>query len=194
MFFEKKPKYKKAKLINLNGVSGKVKKFDQNLHSKYDIEARNVLKNIFGENIKDNDDIYGEDMIFTIKNNPHPTNKQFPYKYLEVQVFSKWTDDEFPYNYPFVYARKMRFSNETLFVTFNKYFTEVLIFSKNSVDKMPSKLKKYDRESVHLVKWYKTMRLKTNQLTIHNIWLYYGEILNEPQNEPQNEQNEPQND
>ncbi len=174
----KKEKYKKAGLTKLAGITGSVKKFDKKLHTKYDIEARDLLKNILGENIMDNDDIYGEDMIFTIKNNPHPT-KKFPFKYLEVQVFSQWSEETFPYLFPFVYARKMRFSPNTLFVTFNKFLSEVIIFSRNSICENPSRLKKYDRECVHYVVWNKVMRLKSNELTIKNIWLYCGENLDD---------------
>ena len=171
----KKTKYKKAGLTKLNGVTGSVKKFDDKLHSKFDIEARDMLKNILGNNIKDNEDVYGEDMIFTVEKSP----KNFPYKYLEVQVFSQWSEDKFPYIFPFVYARKMRFSPSTLFVTFNKFLSEVIIFSRNSLSKDPSKLKKYDREDVNYVPWSKTMRLKSHQLTVANIWLYHGEDYSE---------------
>lgn len=172
----KKNKYKKAKLTKIDGIAGSVKKFDKKLHSKYDIEAREILKNILGVDIQDNEDIYGEDMIFTVQNNPHPT-KKFPFKYLEVQVFSQWSEDKFPYLYPFVYARKMRFSCSTLFVTFNKFLSDLIIFSRNSIEEKPSKLKKYDRECVHYVRWNRAMRLKSNELTLSNIWLYSGEDL-----------------
>jgi len=175
----KKTKYKKTGLTKLNGVSGSVKKFDDKLHSKFDIEAREMLKNILGSNIKDNDDIYGEDMIFDVQNTP----KKFPYKYLEVQVFSQWSEDKFPYIFPFVYSRKMRFSQSTLFVTFNKYLSEVIIFSRSSLSEEPSKLKKYDRENVNYVPWSKAMRLKTCDFTIKNIWLYYGEDYSEYYND-----------
>jgi hypothetical protein len=174
----KKEKYKKAKLTKMNGISGSVKKFDKKLHTKYDIEARELLKNILGNDIQDNDDIYGEDMIFTIQNNQHPT-KKFPFKYLEVQVFSQWSESNFPYSFPFVYARKMRFSRSTLFVTFNKFLSEAIIFSRNSIDENPSRLKKYDRECVNYVRWNKAMRLKSNEITINNIWLYCGEYISE---------------
>lgn len=173
----KKTKYKKQKLTKINGVEGSVKKFDKKLHSKYDIDAREMLKNVLKDNIKDNEDQYGEDMIFTISLTAN--NKKFPFKYLEVQVFSKWDGARFPYICPFVYARKMRFSDETLFVTFNKFLSEAIIFSKNSLDKNPSRLKKYDRELIHYVNWGKTMTLKSNEITIKNILLYSGEDIDE---------------
>lgn len=165
----KKKTYKKEKLTTIDGVSGKVKKFDSYLHSKYDINAREMLKSVLGNSIIDNDDKYGEDMIFTVK--------QFPYKYLEVQVFSNWCTKDFPYSYPFVYSRKMRFSKNTLFVTFNKFLTEIIIFGKNSIDVKPSKLKKYDRECVNFVGWNKSLRIETENLTLKAIRIYSGESI-----------------
>lgn len=161
-----KKKYKKAKLTQYAGVSGKTKKFDQNLCNKYDIEARNTVKYILKDAVKDNENIYGEDLIFT-------TDK-VPFKYLELQVESSWNTENFPYLYPFVYARKMKFSNDTLFIIFNKEMTELLMFSKCSIDKEPSKLKKYARENVHYVSWNKTLRIQTPNLSIDIIRTYCG--------------------
>jgi hypothetical protein len=165
---KKQPKLKKT-LIKINGISGSVKKFDEKLHSKFDIEARNVLKDLLKDNIIDNPNIYKEDMIFNVK-----TMKKFPYNFLEVQVCGIWSEDKYPYNYPFVYARKMVFSDDTLFVTFNKFLSKVIIFSKNAIDTKPSKLKKYDRENIHYVGWNKAMLLNSSDLTIENILLYSG--------------------
>ena len=106
----KKPQYIKT---HINGTNGKIKQFDEKLHSKYDINARKILKEILKDSIKENEDIYGEDLVFTLPN--------FPYKYLEVQVVSYWDSDNFPYTFPFVYSRKMRFSKKIIFVIFNKY-------------------------------------------------------------------------
>lgn len=164
-----KPKQKKKELINLNNVVGKVKKFDENLHSKYDIEGREMIMRVLGNAVVENPDKYGEDMIFTLK--------PFPYKYLEIQVCSKWDSDVFPYTYPFVYARKMRFSDRTLFLTFNKYLSEVIIFAKKYVLEKPCRLKKYDREFVHYVTWGKSMRVMTYQLTTKLIREYSGEFV-----------------
>lgn len=159
-------KYKKKTLYKAEGIAGKVKKFDEKLHSKYDIAARHALKCIFEDAVIENEDIYGEDMIFNIE--------KFPYKYLEVQVFSNWCTDKFPYSYPFVYARKMKFSDDTLFITFNKHYTEAIIFGKKSIDKNESRLKKYARECVHFVSWNKAMQLSTEDLTLDNIRAYSG--------------------
>lgn len=162
-----KPKHKKMGLIKLGGVSGSVKKFDKKLFDKYDTDARNIIKNILGNDIKDNENQYGEDMVFTLK--------PFPYKYLEIQVMSTWECNAFPYICPFVYARKMRFSEKTLFVSFNKFLSEMVIFGRDCISNIPSRLKKYDREIIHYVPWAKCIKIKTNQFTTKLIRGYSGE-------------------
>ena len=162
---------KRTKLIKLDGIAGKSKKFDQKLHDKYDVEAREVIKNIFGSNIIDNEDIYAEDMIFGVK--------PFPYKYLEIQVLSLWDREEFPYTNPFVYARKMKYSKKTLFITFNRYMNEFIIFGRNSIEEKPSVLKKYSREKVNFVPWNKSLRSTTDKLTLDLIRIYAGEFVDE---------------
>jgi hypothetical protein len=165
---DKKDKQKKREYRKIEGITGKVTKFDQTLFDKYDVGARNVIKHILGEAVKDNEDQYGEDMIFTIKG--------FPYKYLELQVCAYW-EDEYPYELPFIYARKMRFSKRTLFLTFNKYFTQCIIFGREYVSDTLSRLKKYDREHVHFVHWGKTMKMLTVNLTLNAIRRYSGEFI-----------------
>ena len=171
----KKDKQKKSQYIKLDNIEGRVKKFDPNLHNKYDIDARNMIKNVLKDKIKDNENIYGEDMIFDIES--------FPYKYMEIQVFSKWDSDIFPYTYPFVYARKMKFSKRTLFVTFNKYLSELILFNRNDISDKSTRLKKYDRELIHYISWGKTLKIKTNQLTIRLIREFYGEFVDTDSNE-----------
>ena len=150
----------------MSGVTGLVPAFNKKLLDKYDVEARQMLKNVLGDSIVDNENKYGEDMVFTIK--------PFPFKFLEVQVYSKWDGKDFPYKLPFIYARKMKFSKETLFVTFNKYLSEMIIFGRECVLDKPSKLKKYDRENVHYVPWGKAMRITTDKLTPKLIKIYDG--------------------
>lgn len=177
----KKEKQKKPEYEKRNGVIGKVRKFDSDLHEKYDVEARHVIKKILGDHVYDNENVYGEDMIFA--------DKTMPYKYLELQVFSKWSTDVFPYTYPFVYARKMKFSDKTLFLTFNKYFSELIMFGKKSISKTPSRLKKYDRECVNFVNWGRVIKLKTTELNINVIKEYAGFTINES-SQPENIINE----
>ena len=165
----KKKPIKKAGLIKMRGISGSVKKFDKTLFDRYDTDARQMIKNILGDLVEDNKNKYGEDMVFT--------KKDFPFKYLEIQVVSLWEYNFFPYTLPFVYARKMRFSDETLFITFNKFLNEILIFEKRGISNVPSRLKKYDREMVHYVPWYNTYRFKTANLSERLIREISGEIV-----------------
>jgi len=148
------------------GIAGNIKKFNKKLYDKYDLCARNIIKNRFPDNVKDNEDIYGEDLMFH--------SPPIPYKYIEVQVCAKWTSDKYPFLYPFVYARKMRFSQDTLFVTFNQNLTKVIIFGRKSIDNTPTRLKKYDREMVHYVSWMRAMMLDTENFTIDTIKSYVG--------------------
>ncbi len=159
-------KYKKQKLINMGNTVGKIKRFDPNLHSKYDVKARDIIKNIFPKYAFDNDNLYGEDLIFKYD--------KIPYKYIEVQVCSTWETSKFPYQYPFVYARKMRFNESTLFITFNKFYTEIIMFGKRSLNESPSRLQKYDREMVYYVPWRLALKTTTDNLTIRNIMAYAG--------------------
>lgn len=167
---ENKIKRKKQKMVQLKNVVGKSRKFDQELFDKFDPKARSIVKEKLGDLVCDNEDMYGEDLVFKCK--------ELPYKYIEVQVYGSW-DGEFPYKYPFVYSRKMRFSENTLFVSFNKNFTEAIIFSKKVISTIPKRLKKYDREFVNYVPWYKSVRLNVNDLTLNNIKLYAGIYVEE---------------
>jgi hypothetical protein len=173
-------KRKKCNYINLYNVKGKVKKFDEQLHKKYDIEAREVIKCLLGDSVEENPDIYGEDMIFT--------NEKIKYKYLEIQVMAKWDGDIFPYRYPFVYARKMRFSKKTLFVTFNKSLTEIILFAHKGILKKPDRLKKYDRELINYVPWCKTMKMKTFLLSDKVIRTFSGEYIDSSSEEDEEEE------
>lgn len=149
-----------AKYRKVRGIEGLVTVFNQELHDKYDIEARRVTKEILKDDIIDNPDKYGVDMIFT--------NKNLKYKYLELQVCGEW-GYEFPYKFPFVYARKMRYSNDTLFLTFNKTYTKCLLFDRESIVEKPERLQKYSREIVNLIPWHKVLRLNTCDLDIDTI-------------------------
>lgn len=157
-------KYKKEKMRTIVGVVGKVAGFSQKIHDKYDIDGRNMVKKCLNDNIIDNPDIYGVDMILSKSN--------FIYKFIEVQVYVCWNTDEFPYAKPYIYARKMRYGNDTLFVAFNKDLTKVLLFGRNKIIDKPERLKKYDREFVYYVNWYNVMKLNVEDFTIDTIKLY----------------------
>jgi hypothetical protein len=172
---DKKPKVKKDKLIQIAGVTGKSKKFNADLHQKFDIEARDILKHILCDYVRDNENEFGEDLIFDCK--------ELPYKYIEVQVCGTWTTENYPYDKPFVYARKMRFSKKTLFITFSKDYTRFIMFSRKVIDSTPSRLKKYAREVVHFVPWNNSMKTTTSRLTLNLIKSYAGVDYDEDDND-----------
>jgi hypothetical protein len=165
--FDKITKYKKKeKMRTISGVPGKVAKFSQKLHDKYDIEGRNMVKQYLKDDVIDNPDIYGVDMILT--------KPDFPYKFIEVQVYANWQTDEFPYSKPYIYARKMRYGNDTLFVAYNRNFTKLLMFGRSKIIDKPERLKKYDREFVHYVNWNNVFKINAEDLSMDTIELYYS--------------------
>jgi hypothetical protein len=159
--------FKKTKLRQRPGVEGKTRDFNEKLHERYDVNAREVTKSRLKNYVIDNPNKYGEDLIIT--------NINLSYIYIEVQVCGTWKENNrFPYLFPFVYARKMKFSNKTLFITYNNNYTEFILFSYNAISKTPSRLKKYDREMVNYVNWSKVIKTNINNLTIEIINKYLG--------------------
>lgn len=147
-------------------VIGKIKKFDQKLYDKYDTPARNIIKNMLKEYVSDNPNIYGEDMILNIPD--------CRYKYLELQVCTNWLDeDKYPYDCPFVYARKANFDDKTLFLILNRNMTKGLIFNRKSLSPKPRRLKKFSRYFVYDVPWHCVMQLYMQDLTSDALKLYY---------------------
>lgn len=124
---------------------GKKSVFSQKMFEKYDIPARKIISSIFGEDIIDNPDIYGEDMIITIP--------ECEYKYLELQVCADWQDVKFPYDKPYIYERKIKFSDDTLFMVFNRKMTMALLFAKKYIKNEPKRVKKYSREYKYEIEW-----------------------------------------
>jgi len=143
---------------------GKIKKFDPILYEKYDIPARNIVKEKLGTHVQDNPDIYEQDMILDI-----PGCK---YKYLELQVCTKWVGDKYPYDKPFVYARKKLFSEDTLFLIFDKHMTCGLLFDKKSLLPKPRRLKKYSRSFVFEVPWHRVLSIDLDEFDIEVIKVY----------------------
>ena len=140
------------------------KKFDQKMHDKYDIPARNKLKEILGDIVSENPNIYGEDMILNIQG--------CKYKYIELQVCATWMGEKFPHKLPYIYERKIKFSKETLFLIFNKSLTEGLLFSRDSITGEPRRIKKYSREFIYEIRWNNIMRVYLETLTPELIMLY----------------------
>lgn len=143
---------------------GKVKKFSKKLYNKYDVPAREIIQKILGDNVEDNPDIYNEDMILKIPN--------CKYKYLELQVCVQWIEEKYPYPKPYVYARKAKFSNETLFLILNKNMTDGLIFSRSSLIEQPKRLKKFSRYFVYEAPWNRVMPICLEVLDCEVFGLY----------------------
>ena len=138
---------------------GKIHKFDNRLFEKYDIPARNKIKECLNSYICDNPDIYGADMIIN-------SDKNIKYKYLEIQVCTRWTDIKFPFEKLYIWERKKKYNNDTLFITFNKDLTMGYLFDLSKVDKdNPRRLKKYSREYVYDIPWNQAMLIYTDTLT-----------------------------
>jgi hypothetical protein len=143
---------------------GKNKKFDIKLYEKYDIPVRNIIKEKLGQYIKDNENIYEQDMIILDEN--------CKYKYLELQVCVKWTSNIFPYSVPYVYERKAKFSKDTLYMIFNRNMTELLLFDRESLAVRPRRKKKYARNYVYDIPWYRIIKLSVGNLNMDSINIY----------------------
>jgi hypothetical protein len=143
---------------------GKNKEFDENLYNKYDVPARELMKKCLGDFVKDNPDIYNEDMILE-----HPDLK---YKYLELQVCAHWKYQDYPYKKPFVFERKGHFSDDTLYIIFSQDFSQGLLFDKKSLNPTPKRKKKYSRTFIYDVEWFRVMRLYFDNFSIETLLLY----------------------
>lgn len=155
-----KPKYK-----TIMNLTGKIKVFDQRLHDRYDTKARNIIKDILGDSIIDNPNPYGEDMVVL--------NKEIPYKYIELQVYGKWLNIDFPYKEPYIYERKMRFASSTLFVCFNALFDKIIMFDKSVINDKKYKAKYNTNEYIHKIPLKSTMIVPIKNLNSEVIINYY---------------------
>jgi hypothetical protein len=145
-------------------LKGKIKKFNELLFEKYDIPARKIIKEKFGDLIVDNPDIYAEDMIINIPN--------YKYKYLELQVCAEWVTNIFPHELPFVYERKGYFSDKTIYIIFNKYMTHGLLFSKKALNKEPKRIKKYSKIFIYEVPWKNVVKFDIESLNLDLLELF----------------------
>ena len=143
---------------------GKIKKFDEKLYNKYDIPAREILKNKLGDKIKDNPDIYAEDMIID--------DIDCKYKFLEIQACADWIGEKYPHNKPFVFERKGHFDDKTLFILFDKHLTKALLFAKTSLETIPVRTKKYSRYYKYEVPWNKVVTVHMENFSIEDIYLF----------------------
>lgn len=161
----KPKKQSKSKYIKFNDVVGLCKRFDPVLLEKYDTPARNKLKEILGDFILDNPNIYEQDMIIN--------SKTCKYKYLELQVCSSWIGKKFPFPKLYIFARKARYGKDTLFLTINKFLTRAYLFDADSIkDVKPRRVKKYSRMYVYDVPWHRAMPISLKDLDSDTIEMY----------------------
>lgn len=144
------------KWTKLDNVKGQIRCFNEKLLKRYDEPIRNKLKNILGDFILDNPDIYQQDFIIN--------SDECRFKYLEVQICAKWIND-YPYDNLTVYARKLKYDKDTLFLTVSKTLHEGYLFSYESIEKNnPKRVKKYSREFVYNVPWNKALKVYIDNL------------------------------
>lgn len=163
------PRFKKG-----IGMKGEIKIFDQELSDRFDKRSRMLIKSKLGPTVKDNPNKYAEDMLVM--------TDMIPYKYIELQVYGKWIDEQFPYESPFIYERKMKFDQSTLFICFNASFDRIIIFERKAVNpKLHCLLSKFTKikEYINYVPWSKTITLDTNKLSTTIIKNYYDLYNNE---------------
>lgn len=152
-----------SKITTYHKYVGKYKKFDSVLYNKYDVPLRELIKEQLGESVKDNEDIYNQDLIICDKN--------CKYKYLELQVCASWVNEKFPYD-PYVYERKIKFSQDTLYIISNKHMDTFLLFDRESIIEKPTRIKKYSRLFVYKIPWYRIMRIHLVCLNMETINAY----------------------
>jgi len=141
IMFNKKFNNSKAIFKNDQNLIGKRRIFSKYMHDKYDIPAREKIKKVLGDIICDNPDIYQQDMIIK--------SDMCKYKYLELQVCADWVNDRYPYPNLFVYERKAKYGNDTLYLTMSKFLRKGKLFDRKSFSNKPRRLKKYSREFVY---------------------------------------------
>lgn len=145
-------------------LKGKRRIFDQGLLEKFDVPARAIIKEKLGDFVIDNPDEYQQDLIIT--------DKKCKYKYIEVQVVSQWKK-AYPYPTLYLYERKAKYNDDTLFITLNNQFNMGYIFDRASIKNIkPRRLKKYHREFVYDVPWYRVIPFDIESLTTDMIYIY----------------------
>lgn len=156
---------RKRKFFRNHKLKGQHKRFNTKLHNRYDIPARNILKEKLEDFLVDNPDEYQQDMIIN--------SKKCKYRYLEIQVCSIWEKREYPFPSVFVYERKAKYGNDTLFITLNRFMTRGLIFDRKSFqDSKPRRLKKYSREFVYDVPWRNVVQVEIEHLDKETFEMY----------------------
>lgn len=149
-------KYINFSKLNFKYINGKkIKIFDQNMKEYYEKIPRKLLKKCLGSNIIDNENIFGEDMIVL--------NDRLRIDFIEIQVYGKWKN-EFPYDKPFIFERKLKLDDNTLFICFNYDYTKIIMFEKNDLSEK-TKHPTYD-ENIINVEWKDVYELNSDELNM----------------------------
>ena len=161
-------KHKQTKYLRRSNVAGAHKRFNPYLHEKYDTTARTKLKSVLGDFITDNPNIYKQDFLIN--------SDSCKYKYLEVQVCSKWINDKYPWSTVWIFSRKSVYlddQNHTMFLTLNKKLTKGFLLDVESIKNVKKRrMKKYSREFVYDVPWHRIMSVSLEHLDKETIELY----------------------
>lgn len=145
-------------------LKGKIKKFDIKLFNKYDIPARNIIKEKLNVYVKDNPNIFEEDLLLDAEG--------CKYKYIEIQVRVKWINDKYPDDLPYIYERKKHFSPNTLYIILNKNMDQGLLFNKEALFNKPVRERKYSKYFIYCAQWNKVLRFNIKDLDIDLIKTY----------------------
>jgi hypothetical protein len=133
-------------------LKGKKGRFNQKLFNKYDQKARDTVIKALGKDIvDDHPDPFRPDLIIKKEANCR-------YHYLELQVCTAWINDDFPYEYVYIYERKMKYGDKCMFLVLNKSMTRGYLFNTRKMeDHKPRRVKKYSREYVFDIPWNKCL-------------------------------------
>lgn len=144
------------KWVKLNNVKGSVKSYSEDLKNRYDEPIRQKLKEIFGDILQDNPDPYQQDFIINCE--------ECRFRYLEVQVCVNWIT-KYPYDKVFVFARKFKYGDDTLYLTVSKHLDRGFLFNTIDLkDIKPRRLKKYSRELVYDIPWEKILNVDIDHM------------------------------
>jgi hypothetical protein len=147
-------------------------KFSQLRFEKYDIPAREMIKKRLGDFVIDNPETTMQDFII----NDSIFSQYF--KYLEVQIKSNWNiDDPYPDSAITLYPRKLKYDDNTLFITFDKYCTRGYIFHLKNLDVKLHRKKKYSRQFVYTLPWNRAILFNSCDLSPFLLKKHYPSYL-----------------
>jgi len=131
--------------------------FSKEMHQKWDIPARKVILEKLGDFVKENPEETMQDFIIN--------DKEFIFDYLEVQVKVNWDCPSYPDKVFRLHPRKLRYGNNTLFITFNNTMSEGYVFNFIGLDLTPHRIKKYSRKWVVDIPWNRLIKFRTSELS-----------------------------